>query len=832
MKVTIGMNKAIRRRCLCGSVSLAALMSAATAHAQSAAVPTQPKRGNQLETIVVTAQKRSQNVQSVPISVTAIPASTLKANRVTSVADLAGLAPNIAVRATAGGTAIPAFTIRGITSYGVVPGSDKETSIYLDGVYIGSPRASTFELPDVERIEVLRGPQGTLFGRNATTGAVSVITRDPTGKLGAHQDLTVGNYNEFRSRTTVDLPAWGPFSGYASFVHDERDGDIKNNGAGTVWDRSGPATRLGTETSPSTLGAKDANTYFVALKYQPTDYFKTIYKFDLSNNDFTPEGEGFLGYNPTSPLVGPLLNALITSQPNPVQIVTNGKRPSSVNDSFSTPGTQHNEGHSLTSNYIFNDQLTFKNILAYREADIESASQLDGLGGLTLTKQAVLPAAILAAYSSAPPALAASLIPTYAQYYGSQVGKRYQVLGIETQSFGRQYSEEMQANFTSRWLTLTTGGTWFHSIDRSGGAIGLANNYAFETIPSNGRVPLGNESTSFNLATSYAGYTQAEVHVLPKLDLVGGFRLTHDDKSGYFVSGGTYIPGPGGSFTNGSFVNLITSPFTYSKTKPTYSIGLNYKPVKDSLIYMKYSTGYVSGGAVGGVSFLPETVASWDLGFKADLLNHRLRGSIALFNADYGNVQSAQGGTNVGHPELGTVIITQGDVHARGFEAEAAARPLEGLTLTGSVGYTYTFFGTVNPILLESVGGSYYPTLVPRWTSSVSAQYETAPIYNDAYLVFRADANYHTKENSHFNPAYEYIPGFGNSTQIDPATIVNARVSLTNIALGSHNAEIALWVRNLTDDKDLLFPDTFGNFAGAGSFQAARTYGADFSFNF
>ncbi len=832
MEVTKRPNKAKLRRCLCGGVSLAALLSAAPALAQSAGVPTQAKRSNQLETIVVTAQKRSQNVQSVPISVTAIPASTLKANRVTNVTDLAGLAPNIAVRATAGGTAIPAFTIRGITSYGVVPGSDKETSIYLDGVYIGSPRASTFELPDVERIEVLRGPQGTLFGRNATTGAVSVITRDPTGKLGAHQDFTVGNYNEFRSRTTVDLPAWGPFSGYASYVHDERDGDIKNTGAGTVWDRSGPATRLGTEVSPTTLGAKDANTYFVALKYQPSDYFKTIYKFDLSNNDFTPEGEGFLGYNPASPLTGSVLDALIKSQPNAVQIVTNGKRPDSVNNSFSTPGYQHNEGHSLTSNYIFNDQLTFKNILAYREAAIQSASQLDGLGGLTFTKQAVLPAAILAAYSSAPPAYAAGLIPTYAQYYGSQVGKRYAVLGIETQSFARQYSEEMQANFTSRWLTLTAGGTWFHSIDRSGGSIGMSNNYPFEILPSNGRIPLGNESTSFNLATSYAGYTQAEVHLLPQLDLVGGFRLTHDDKSGNYISGGTYVPGPGGSYTTGKFTGLLDSPFTYSKTKPTYSVGLNYKPVKDSLIYMKYSTGYVSGGAVGGVSFQPETVESWDLGFKADLFNHRLRGSIALFNADYANVQSAQGGTTVGYPQLGTVIITHGDVHARGFEAEAAARPIEGLTLTGSLGYTYTFFGTVNPILLQSAEGAYYPTLIPRWTGSVSAQYETAPVFHDAYLVFRADANYRTKENTHPNPAFEFIQGFGNTTQIDPATIINARVALTNITLGSHSAEIALWVRNLTDDKDLLFPDPLGTFSAGGSFQAARTYGADFSFNF
>ena len=203
----------LHRRLLSG-VSVVALVATAPAHAQSAAAPAPAKHAGsgQLEEIVVTSQKRRQNLQTVPISVTVLSNKTLKANRVTSVTDLNGLAPNVAVRTTAGGTAIPSFSIRGITSYGVVPGSDKETSIYLDGVYIGSPRASTFELPDIDRIEVLRGPQGTLFGRNSTTGAISIVTRDPTGTLGAHQDFSVGNYNEFRSRTTVDLPTsktWG-----------------------------------------------------------------------------------------------------------------------------------------------------------------------------------------------------------------------------------------------------------------------------------------------------------------------------------------------------------------------------------------------------------------------------------------------------------------------------------------------------------------------------------------------------------------------------------------------------------------------------------------------
>jgi iron complex outermembrane receptor protein len=449
---THGSPATFNRWLLCGA-SLAAFAVCAHLHAQTATASDSHRSNAQLETIVVTSQRRAQNVQKVPISVTAISASTLKTNRVTSVTDLAGLAPNVAIRPAPGGSAIPSFTIRGITSYGVVPGSDKEASIYLDGVYIGSPRGSTFELPDIDRIEILRGPQGTLFGRNSTTGAVSVVTRDPTGTLGAHQDITVGNYNEFRSHTTVNLPAWGPFSAYLSFVHDERDGDIKNLGAGTVWDRTGPNSGVGVQSSPATLGAKDANTYFAALKFQPSENFKTTYKFDLSNNNFTPDGEALIGYNPASPLTGGLLSSLINSQRNPPPLDADGKRPESVNNAFTTPSYQHNEGHSLTSDYKFDDQLSFKNILAYRESSITSADQLDSLGGLTFTPQAVLPAAILAAYSAAPPSVAASLIPQYAAYYGTQVGKRYELLALQTQAFARQYSEELQANYNSKWVT-------------------------------------------------------------------------------------------------------------------------------------------------------------------------------------------------------------------------------------------------------------------------------------------------------------------------------------------------------------------------------------------
>src|SRR6185503_5369520 len=136
------------------------------------------------------------------------------------------------VKPSAGGISTPSFTIRGQVSFGVVAGSDKQVSIYIDGVYISSPRGSIFQLPDIQRLEVLRGPQGTLFGRNATAGAVSITTRDPSGEAHLKVEGTYGNLDQYRFRMTADTPQVGPFSAFFSYVRNYRRGEIENSFAG------------------------------------------------------------------------------------------------------------------------------------------------------------------------------------------------------------------------------------------------------------------------------------------------------------------------------------------------------------------------------------------------------------------------------------------------------------------------------------------------------------------------------------------------------------------------------------------------------------------------
>ena len=782
-----------------------------------------------LEEIVVTAQKREQNLQDVPIAVTAITGDALTTNRVTSVSDLTGLAPGVIVRTAAGGSQLPSFSIRGAISYGVVPGSDKQVSIYIDGVYLAYARGAIFDLPDIQRIEVLRGPQGTLFGRNATAGAVSISTRDPDGEFGVKASITAGNYGQVRGRVSVDLPQMGAFSGYFSYVHNYKRGDIRNIGAGQVWDRTGAG--LGVATSPLWLGTRKSDSFFGALKFEPSDRFTTVYKFDYSKESGTPEGTGFVGLNAAAPgigaLAGPLFNALLTTQSFPVLTAADGKRPDAVNNSWAIPTRQKNYGHTLTSTLKLGDNASIKNIFAYRFSEIFATSPIDGFSGLTLTQQALVPYATFVAFSTLPPANAVAAIPTIAGQLAPLVGQPF--IGIATSPYSRskQWSDELQFNYNSKLLTLTAGAIWFHSDEQSG-IPGMAGNTSFTPV-AGGKVG-GSQAVNYNLATSLAAYAQVELHVSEQLDIIGGIRITNDKKSGSLVYG-----------TVGS---LTTSPFTYERTKPNYLIGLNYKPNDDILLYGKFSTAFVSGGSVSGQVFEPEVATSWEAGIKADLLDRKLRANLALYHVTYKNFQTAQGGNNfpslfpsppypVGFSNVvGLIIVPQGGpVKAQGFELELTAAPTRGLTFGGSLAYMDTKFEDVNPVLVTQAGGHYQPALRAPWTGGLWAQYETKPLFGDATLMMRMDGQWHSLYWQSQNRV-ERVATFAGIDTVPASRTNNARIALRNMEIGGIKPELAGWDRNLTQNREATFALQTLRMLGSANYVPARTIGADLTIEF
>jgi iron complex outermembrane receptor protein len=790
----------------CGTAILGAMIAPVPAFAEGAAASTaQAGEGIGLEEIVVTAQKREQNLQDVPIAVTAITGDTLAANRVVNVTDLSGLAPGLVTRLSPGSIGGATFIMRGVTSFGGV-GSDREISVYIDGVNIAQTRAMIFDLPDIQRIEVLRGPQGTLFGRNATAGAISIVTRDPTGEFHIKQQFSVGNYEQRRSVTTVDLPQVGPFSAYVTYQHDERRGFTRNLGAGRVSDFTGPNTGFGKVVSPEYLGDKNVNTFFAALKFKPTDDFSMVYKYSHTVNNYTPEAHATLAINPLNPTAAFILAPAFAGQ----ALFPDGKLPNAVNNSFTGPSRTMNEGHSLVAKWDLTDSISLKNIAGYNRYKVHAFVDLGGVGGLTVSP-------LLAATFGAP----------------SLAGNRFEFFAIDNQGSGWTVSNETQINYNSDFLTATVGAIYFRSNEQNGSLPNIKQNFIFSpTIPASGLIPLGGGAIGYQKGSSLAGYAQFEFHLTHQLDVVAGYRLTKDKKTGSFVFGGTFNPSSPGART-GTITGEQSLPFVFAKTKPNYAIGVNFRPTNDFLVYGKYSTAFMSGGAISAISFPPESVRSWEGGVKADLFDRRLRTNLALWDAKYTNLQKPGTGSSIGRPELASVVVNGGTLKAHGAEFELTAAVTNGLTAGGSAAYTKSTLSNPFPALVTGAGGAYVQTSSPKWTTTVWGQYETQPLFAETVALFRIDGAWTAKMRVDPNPNIATIaPAFAPYEFQKAAWNWNARVALKNIQAGPAKAELAFWVRNLGNNRDFNSVTALPLIAYTTGYNDPRTFGLDLTIEF
>lgn len=222
-----------------------------------------------LEEVVVTAQKREQNLQETPISLAVLDASAVERLGITNVGDISNAVPNL--------TAVPfgvspttlRFFIRGIGTVDSQITQDPPVGIYLDGVYMARNAGLSLDVADIERIEVLRGPQGTLYGRNTTGGAINLVSRRPSHDFEFSQLLTVGRFDQIRSKTMVNVPVADVFAAKFAYEKHERDGWIENSGAGDDFH------------------AYDRDAWRVDLRWTPTDALTVDYSYDHSESDFT-----------------------------------------------------------------------------------------------------------------------------------------------------------------------------------------------------------------------------------------------------------------------------------------------------------------------------------------------------------------------------------------------------------------------------------------------------------------------------------------------------------------------------------------------------------------
>ncbi|KMS53627.1 hypothetical protein V474_22980 [Novosphingobium barchaimii LL02] len=816
------------RRTLKGAVSGAvlALVLGGSAYAQTAVQGTDEPQGG-ITDIVVTAQKRAQNMQDVPVAISALSSDQLTANRITVASDLSAVVPNLTVRTQVGGSSLPVYSMRGLVALGSAQGADRGIAVYIDGVYLGAAVGSQFELAEIERIEVLRGPQGTLFGRNSTGGAIHYITPEPPADFGVRVTGTVGNYDQRRFVGRVNTGQFGPFSATLSYTHSEREGDIRNLGGGTVWDLTGAnGGKAAKFTSPDRLGGSNTDAFRAALKMDVNDDLTLLYRFDYTDSRYTAPALG-LTY------VTPIVRAIFAAQANQALLTPiTDKRPDAVNNAATVPSHNKAWGHSLTATYKASSELSFKNILAYRKLTISAPlADISGGGGIFNTGAPIFSQLAPVGFSAALGAstVGAPIIGTIASAEGQD----------------KQWSDEFQANLDTDFVTVTAGGLYYSQTPSRGNwgeetGLGRLRSGAFRVYPGYA-VPYAGQlaGTGGRITTvkirSYAFFAQGEFHLTPQLDLVGGLRYTNDRKDG---TDNTALSG----------TSALVTTIRYRDSRITYNLGANYKINNDVLVYGKYSTGYISGGSLGGVVYNPETAKSLEGGIKADWFDRVLRTNLAVFSVKYGNLQFPTNGTALGLSSALTSLLTNaGEARANGFELETILAPVHGLTLSAGAGFTDFKYTSLRPLVTLGQA-DFLVQYRPKWTLNAAAQYVTEPVAGDARLNMRLDANYRSRSSGLGGvPATFSVPtgtpaltpsqiaaeqAVYKAAAVIPAYwLVNGRIALEGFKLGGSKVTAALWGKNLFNYRGLNFVGS-NTFVIAADYERARTYGIDLTVDF
>ncbi|MDB5430988.1 MAG: TonB-dependent receptor [Caulobacter sp.] len=355
----------LKIRLLAASASVFALAAATGVHAQEAPAPAPEPQTTGVEEVVVTAQRREEKLQDVPIAITAFGDHFLAERNIVSFDSIAAFTPNIKIVVTNRNSA-PSIAMRGSVTVNPAPSYDPTTGLYIDGVYQGKQYGSLVDLGDIERIEVLRGPQGTLYGRNTLAGAVNIVTHKPTGEFGGSLKAGVSEYNGRMVRGLVDLPAYGNLSISLAGGYDQHDGYVKV--------RPDPFNNIPTQAGE--YGAAKNYAGRLSLRYRFTDSLMADYTFDYAQSNDT------LGYSqPTFVVPGSALASTfgkyIFSNNRSDFGYEGGALQNSITGGHPLAEDTRNRQHALTFTWAL-PNVTLKSITSYRSLNHDTWNDVDG----------------------------------------------------------------------------------------------------------------------------------------------------------------------------------------------------------------------------------------------------------------------------------------------------------------------------------------------------------------------------------------------------------------------------------------------------------------------
>jgi len=662
-------------------------------------------QGDVLSEIVVTAQKREQSLKDVPIAMSVVDADTIARTRSVDLRDLSRLVPNFSVQR---GGAIDTVLIRGVGGGGRNIGFTTRAGVYVDGVYAGQFASINQDTLDVERIEVLRGPQGQLFGRNTVSGAVSIVTVKPKNEFEGSVEAGYGNKDLYEIRGMLNLPLAEGVALRVSASHRERDGFTLNVPTGTDLDN------VNRDSARAQLGA---------------DLGERL-RFDLSA-DYSRDK--------TNKLLGEPITDTFGTGPSPL--------PGAFDTPFNRVPTQDAEiaGVAATFTYDLSDDVALTSISGYRRTDWKRSNDLD-------------------------------YVPLDFFYFNYH--DRFS-----------QFSQEVRASFGAGKRLSGVAGLYY--FDETARSLRTVSGGTQSPLLPLGVVPGVNASVSATVMTrSFAGFAAVDWKATETVTVNLGGRYTHETLKLRDYT--TFGPA---SFGLGAVANYNDGR-TVDSFDPT--IGVTLALSDQSNVYAKYAHGAKSGGwnidftsamqFADGIDFANERVNAGEIGFKTESADRRLRFNFAGFYSVYDDYQINQF-VDLGMGQTSIQLRNAAKATSWGAEASVRAVPIDGLLLTGDLGYTHAEFdrfpdGGGPGVDLD---GNRLP-YAPRFNAAAGAAYEF-PV--SAAMTVALSANYSYRSGSFAGPENTALQ------KVDARHLVDARIELAGDRKGW---SLALWARNLFNE--------------------------------
>ena len=894
-----------RPKALCRAAAAALALAAAGAWAQDSR--------SQIEEVIVVAEKRTENLQEVPTAVTAFSQETIEAIGAYEFKDAVNFVPNVTIREQPGSNTNYAFGFRGVAAGETALAVDNPIGLYIDGVYLGRLTGTAMDTIEIERLEVLRGPQGTLYGRNSVGGAINLITRKPAAEFGVRNRLTVGS-EQIRNQLRVDFGAvdmgGSTLAAQLNVLYASQDATLD------IDDQLGdqPMSLGGTAASDSSQNATaeietdtdDQTGLRLSLDWDFGESFSADLNFNYSKSEGVSDRQQLVRVpgNVTSTLRTPMFPIFNTLE----ELATQERRDSLANLAFLAEESTEISGASLGLDWDMGNGMRFKSITAFRNQegtkgnpslkpaigiDFGSARANPSTGseymyvppdpagtpgafipatgvGVVVDPQNLLGGGWTMVDNPVPEGTIVSVFRAGRDEEQSQVSQEFQLSGDigENADFvaGLYYfAEETDAH--NPQISLSPGIFYAEIVGEELGKLASStpNVRASAKQDVSGVFACGSTAVStaiepcFNSSvvggnpgfmygtdnSSLAVYGHFRVQATERLELGVGLRYTQDEREGYLHT-------EANASTDSANLRLganerLSGADDYSKLDYSLSVGLQASESMN--LYGKLASGYRSGGfnvrAVDAEVFKTpveaENLLSFELGLKSEFWDGRGRANLAVFQSKYTDRQISQ--FEAGIFGATSVISNAGELTNTGVELELTLLPTDGLTWNLNLGLLDVEIdkwtedvgsrglncgGTMIPPDTEDadVTPCRFPAYSPELNWSTLLRYDFEP-FALGNLSVVLDASY--------QDVYTFTAAQSPDTSVtaigDERTLVGARVSLSDIALGPGTATVSLWGENILDEEYKEFPIDFGSFA-ISSYGREASFGVDLQYEF